>query len=144
MLADSTVISRAGWGADETLRYTDNPNQQANWKAYLDYNARPKTESELAAIKLQDDIQAFLKKREGDLYQTVSLTRYENGHELVWPIEKVKKVDRIVIHHTAESIKPGISDEAMIRGIYAYHAVSRGWGDIGYNYLIGQDGKIYE
>jgi len=32
----------------------------------------------------------------------------------------------------------------MVRAIYAYHAVSRGWGDIGYNYLVGQRGKIYE
>lgn len=32
----------------------------------------------------------------------------------------------------------------MIRGVYRYHAVSRGWGDIGYNYIVGQNGRIYE
>ncbi len=30
------------------------------------------------------------------------------------------------------------TDAEMIRGIYIYHALSREWGDIGYNYLVGQ------
>ena len=36
------------------------------------------------------------------------------------------------------------SDADLIRGIYAYHTLSRQWGDIGYNYLVGQRGRIYE
>lgn len=35
-------------------------------------------------------------------------------------------------------------DFTLIRGIYYYHTMVRGWGDIGYNYLIGQRGQIYE
>lgn len=31
-----------------------------------------------------------------------------------------------------------------MRAIYRYHAVDRGWGDIGYHYLIDEDGHIYE
>ncbi len=57
----------------------------------------------------------------------MSVARYENGRQLAWPIQKVKRVDRIIIHHTAESLDRQISDEEMLRAIYAYHAVSRGW-----------------
>jgi hypothetical protein len=31
-----------------------------------------------------------------------------------------------------------------IRDIYIWHSLSKGWGDIGYNYIIDQQGNIYE
>jgi hypothetical protein len=31
-----------------------------------------------------------------------------------------------------------------VRAIYHYHAVTQGWGDIGYNYLVDESGRIYE
>lgn len=62
----------------------------------------------------------------------------------MWPIHRVNFVDKVVIHHTADSIQEDRSDEEVIRAIYAFHAITRGWGDIGYNFLIGQTGKIYE
>jgi hypothetical protein len=33
---------------------------------------------------------------------------------------------------------------ALVRGIYYYHAVTLGWSDIGYNFLIDRYGTIYE
>jgi hypothetical protein len=48
-----------------------------------------------------------------------------------------------VIHHTVTSNNP--TDPAyIVRAIYQYHALSRGWGDIGYNFLIDRQGNIYE
>ena len=49
------------------------------------------------------------------------------------------------VHHTDTSNDytpdqvPGI-----IRGIYAYHAQTLGWGDIGYNFLVDRFGRIWE
>lgn len=48
-----------------------------------------------------------------------------------------------VIHHTAGS-QGGSDPGAVMRGIYYYHSVIRGWGDIGYNYVIDEHGNIYE
>jgi N-acetylmuramoyl-L-alanine amidase. len=31
-----------------------------------------------------------------------------------------------------------------VRAIYYYHAVTQGWGDIGYNFLIDEAGRVYE
>ncbi|MBN2100974.1 N-acetylmuramoyl-L-alanine amidase [Candidatus Dojkabacteria bacterium] len=52
-------------------------------------------------------------------------------------------VSRIVVHHTAGSNYPS-DPAAVVRSIYLYHAETRGWGDIGYNYLIDHRGNIYE
>ncbi len=49
------------------------------------------------------------------------------------------------VHHTVnaneytEDQVPGI-----IRSIYAYHVKSRGWSDIGYNFLVDRFGRIWE
>lgn len=58
-------------------------------------------------------------------------------------------VERIIIHDTGcDSANPTCNNNqnpvATIQGIYRYHAVTRGWGDIGYNYIIDQQGRIYE
>jgi len=49
------------------------------------------------------------------------------------------------IHHTvnANSYTPE-QVPALIRGIYAYHTQSRGWSDIGYNFLVDRFGRIWE
>ncbi len=51
-------------------------------------------------------------------------------------------VQRTVLHHTVTA--GGVDPVAEVQAIYYYHAVIRGWGDIGYNYLVDQHGGIYE
>jgi len=81
------VIPRAGWGADESLRYDSSGKE--TWPP------------------------AF------------------------WPIQK------LIVHHT--DTQNGDPDPAAtVRSIYYYHAVTQGWGDIGYNFLIDESGRIYE
>ncbi|MFE6236716.1 peptidoglycan recognition protein [Cellulosimicrobium sp. NPDC057862] len=54
-------------------------------------------------------------------------------------------VQAAVIHHTAGTNSYGTGDvPAILRGIYAYHAQTRGWGDIGYNFLVDKFGRIWE
>ncbi|MFH1207727.1 MAG: NBR1-Ig-like domain-containing protein [Patescibacteria group bacterium] len=59
-----------------------------------------------------------------------------------WPAEYVWP-KKFVIHHTAGN-DGGTDPAATVRGIYYWHAIVLGWGDIGYNYLIDQAGNIYE
>lgn len=79
-----------------------------------------------------------------DARKSISLQRYEGAKKLLWPIEKVKKVEKIVIHHTSEALAQDADDATLVRAIYAYHTKTRGWGDIGYNYVLGQRGQVYE
>jgi hypothetical protein len=87
-VAQPAVTSRAGWGADESLR--------------------------------------FRGKRE------------------TWP-PVFHRVQKLVVHHTATSNTYSPQQAASeIRSIYYYHAVTQGWGDIGYNFLVDQFGTLYE
>jgi putative cell wall-binding protein len=49
------------------------------------------------------------------------------------------------VHHSVDT-NDYTADQvpAMIRGIYAYHAQTLGWGDIGYNFLIDRFGRTWE
>lgn len=49
------------------------------------------------------------------------------------------------VHHTVNANGYSRAEvPAILRGIYAYHTQSRGWRDIGYNYLIDRFGQIWE
>ena len=49
------------------------------------------------------------------------------------------------IHHTVNANTYSSAQvPALLRGIYAYHTQSRGWRDIGYNYLVDRFGRIWE
>ncbi|MBI3943371.1 MAG: SpoIID/LytB domain-containing protein [Chloroflexi bacterium] len=84
--AEPRIISRAEWGADESLRFKDNQE--------------------------------------------------------IWPLE-YRQARVFIIHH---SDTPNTNDDpaATVRAIYYYHAVTRQWGDIGYNFLVDRLGNIYQ
>ena len=86
VFAPPPIISRAGWGADESLRYD------------------------------------------------------KEGKE-IWPV-KYQGVEHVIIHHadTANFNDPVLE----MRSIYYFHTITRGWGDIAYNYLVDFMGNVYE
>jgi N-acetyl-anhydromuramyl-L-alanine amidase AmpD len=54
-------------------------------------------------------------------------------------------VGRITLHHTAEV--PGMEgrdDAEVVRAIQRYHRDHLDWADIGYHWLVGRDGRVYE
>ncbi|MCA9374322.1 SpoIID/LytB domain-containing protein [Candidatus Peregrinibacteria bacterium] len=116
------VISRSEWGADESLR------------VYKGDNPEPEL------VSLGDD---FYEKYADELKLSKTVAYNENGELLTWPLEYPEKVTKFFIHHTATS-KNLDNPQQAIRDIYYWHAISRGWGDIGYNYIIDQRGNIYE
>lgn len=82
------------------------------------------------------------------------------GYQLVprsaWAREPVKgnnnpmgKVLRLTVHHTGEHAGlVGLPDVEVIQRIEHYHRSpkpnGRGWACIGYHYLVGKDGRVYE
>lgn len=116
------IISRAEWGADESIRI---------YKGAEDKPPQVRSESDTEE-KYPEELK-IVKKIEKDA----------DGNTLAWPLEYPEKISKIVIHHTAST--KGLEDpKTAVRNIYYFHAVSRGWGDIGYNYIIDQQGNIYE
>jgi hypothetical protein len=55
------------------------------------------------------------------------------------------KITAGFVHHTVNANSYSAEQvPAIIRGIYAYHTQSRGWSDIGYNFLVDRFGRIWE
>lgn len=86
-LENPSVVSRAGWGADETLRF--------------------------------------------------------NSLGEIWPPE-YWYVKAVIVHHSDTGPSNNDDPSKDVRAIYRYHAITQGWGDIGYNFLIDWRGVIYE
>ena len=51
-------------------------------------------------------------------------------------------IERIIIHDMGYDVE--YDPLTIIQNIYRYHAVTRGWGDIGYHYIVDYLGNIYE
>jgi hypothetical protein len=118
------IISRSAWGADENLRLA---TAQADG-----------VEAEL--IKFEDD---YYEKFANELKVVKTVSTDANGSELTWPQTYPEKISKIIVHHTATA--NNLDDpKRAIRDIYYWHTISKGWGDIGYNYIIDQQGNIYE
>ena len=88
-----------------------------------------------APAAAQDDLSALVTTRE----EWGANPAYLNW----WP--NYAPADHVVVHHTA-----GTNDytaeqsPSIVRGIYYYHAVILGWGDIGYNLLVDKYGQVFE
>ena len=52
-------------------------------------------------------------------------------------------ISKLIVHHTVTSNND--PDPAQtVRAVYAYHTRHNGWDDIGYNFLVDQQGRVYE
>jgi len=115
-------FTRAEWGADESLRLSKNLSHGSKWYQ-VEINSLPK-ELRPETIRRTD----------------------KNGNALFWPIMENKNIAKFVIHHTAENLQTerGRSAKEIMRAIYRYHTITKGWGDIGYNFVIDRFGNVYE
>lgn len=142
------IISREEWWADESLRYVSWTTRKKRIEEWIERWKTPKiieeTPTENKARIESDKQYNALAALDPDAHTVQSIDRYEGTNKLIWPIERTKKVDRIIIHHTAENLMQDADDKTLLRAIYLYHTKSRWWGDIGYNYIIWQRGDIYE
>lgn len=116
------IITRSGWGADSKYLYQDTNN----------------TTPQL--IKEDSD---FTETYSNEIKIKKTIKTDSSGKTYKWPLEYPEKVTKFIIHHT-DTTKDLNNPKQAIRNIYYYHAVSRGWGDIGYNYIIDPSGKVYE
>lgn len=53
-----------------------------------------------------------------------------------------RALGRAIIHHTVTTDTP--DSGAAMRAIWQFHANSKGWGDIGYNYVVDKQGNIFQ
>ncbi len=128
------IIPRTSWGADESLRV----------KSFQpDPDNSDQAESNAQESTISAEYKEFLETYKDEIVITKKVNYDENGNPLIWPLEYPEKIRKIFVHHTASTNNLDNPAQA-VRDIYRWHAVSRGWGDVGYNYIIDQQGNIYE
>jgi hypothetical protein len=136
------VIPRSSWGADEDLRIY-RPRQVDVVEDTGSNGSEGRRTNICAPIE-----RAF----PNEFRQLSHVVDTYMGEDIIWPIRYSEKIRKIVVHHTAsaprdinEDGRINAQDYAMqVRGIYNFHTVTRGWGDIGYNFIIDPQGNIYE
>lgn len=122
--ASVNIISRQAWDANEELTIDNGP------ESVPDINGTS-TDAERSDLTEQDpEIERVI-------------THDENGRRYLWPLQYARDIKFVVLHYTAvtNNLDNPIQD---IRNIYRSHAVGRGWGDIGYHFLIDRQGNVYE
>lgn len=137
--ASSLVISRSAWGADESLLFQTStpppepasPNQNGG--------------SASAPQNRVDDCTLAQQNHPAEFRSSAPVTQDAAGRRYRWPLSYSNEVKLLVVHHTALKVTGDPRSGAeRVRALYKYHAESRGWGDVGYHYLIDEEGKIYE
>lgn len=138
------IIPRASWWANSQF----NSLTDIYWKEILEKRANYVTPE--ISQEMIDYNKEKTKKIEDYLYwnflnqftsqQTIK-TKNEGNYSFAWPLKYTNYVDSIIIHHTHSEYTDTIT---WLNNIHKYHSLNRQWWDIGYNYIIWYDGRIYE
>ncbi|MET7417622.1 FG-GAP-like repeat-containing protein [Dactylosporangium sp. NPDC005555] len=68
-----------------------------------------------------------------------------NEQQMDWKPQYATYVKAVALHHTATGNDYSPEEvPKILRSIYQYQTVSRGWGDIGYNVLADRFGRLWE
>jgi len=112
-------ITRSEWGANEDLRI---------WNPASGFRS---------SVPEAKNLSKSLRPKVVERYDA-------KGNRLRWPLEENKTTRKFIIHHTGEVTDETRDPMELMRAIYYYHTITRGWGDIGYHYVIDKQGNIYE
>lgn len=94
--------------------------------------------AEAGAVEPVDDVDVVARSEWGaDESLRFDSDGIETWPKTFWPVQK------LTVHHTATD-NDDPDPAATVRAIYRYHAVDRGWGDIGYQFLVDEAGNVYE
>jgi len=132
------ILSRSDWGADNTLLYTDGLFAGTNDVAQdAPVTGGTPSQRETDCKEAQTNWP--------DEFKTTNPVTKENGKTLRWTRSYSKKIKLLTVHHTAIQVtgdkRSGVE---RMRALYEYHSQNRGWGDIGYHYIVDEDGNIFE
>lgn len=130
------ILSRRQWGANDSLLYEGRKSTRSDVNAAVENGQ--KSERVIECERLQKD-------HPGDFRTARTEDADTRGRSLRWPRRYSPEVDVLVVHHTAIPVRgDGRRPIERMRALYEYHAKNRGWGDIGYHFVIDEEGQIYE
>ncbi len=136
------ILSRTEWGADESLGITTKETTKPDAVSDSEPSTAPQAEQVSGRVQDCNDMYA---KYPAEFKSSAPVTQNAKGEKLRWPLQYSPQVRLLVVHHTALTVtgdaRPPVE---RMRALHHYHATNRGWGDVGYHYLIDENGQIYE
>lgn len=119
----------------------DLPGMSSLSLTFIDSQQGPETRGQggLGVARAAESVPAILTRAQWGADESL---RYNSAGGELWAREYT--TPRKAIIHETVTINNDPNPAATVRAIYYYHAVVRGWGDIGYNYLVDGQGNIYE
>ena len=134
----------AARGATKVRVSTDRPLGRLTVLAMADDAARPAAEPAGGDAAAGVGPPEVIARADWGADEEYRFTRHRGKRTEVWPAE-FHRVQKLVVHHTATTTVSDPQDAAaQVRAIYYYHAVTLGWGDIGYNFVVDPFGRVYE
>ncbi len=137
-----SVISRNDWGAEESYLF------DAQMPEPTDNNDANKGDTggdSGSASQRVKDCQSAQQHYPSEFQMGSTVKKDAQGRSYRWSLQYSKDVKLLVVHHAALVVKddprPAVE---RVRALYKYHALTKGWGDVGYNFLIDENGKVYE
>jgi len=138
------ILSRNEWGADESLLIQGAPTERSDVITAEPPSEKAQGEESPVAQRILD-CKRWQEEFPEDFRRARIMRTDPRGQPLRWPLEYSPEVKLLVVHHTALAVGGDErSPVERVRALYQYHAQNRGWGDIGYHFLIDEEGQIYE
>jgi len=138
ILVQPRILTRKQWGADESFLYQGAPVTRSDTPQDLSSDNGSTNERVQTCNEHQ-------KKYSRQFKVSHTITNGSNGKKLRWAHRYSPKVELLVVHHTALNVSnDDRSPLERVRALYEFHSNNRGWGDVGYHYLIDEKGQIYE
>ncbi len=144
------ILTRAEWGADESLLWrkpaaaSSSSSTVPSASSSSDAGGNDDNGGTDVSKRVQDCL-AAQENYPSEFRASPPVMRDKDGQPLRWPWTYSTQVKLLVVHHTAQSLDGDLrSGVERMRAIYQYHGQNRGWGDIGYHYVIDEKGQIYE
>lgn len=133
------ILSRRQWGANDAFLVSGPETERS------DVAERQEETLNGAYAQRLRECEEAKQRYPGEFRVIKTVERDAMGRELRWPQRFSPEVKLLVVHHTALKVSGDKrSTIERMRALYEYHANSRGWGDIGYHYVIDERGQIYE
>ncbi|TSC80590.1 MAG: N-acetylmuramoyl-L-alanine amidase family 2 protein [Candidatus Peregrinibacteria bacterium Gr01-1014_25] len=142
------ILSRSEWGADDTFLVrgpdTSRSDVPSTGEDVVQQREANGTAVETPSQRIVDCEQAH-RNYPQEFKPAKTVRTLPSGGALRWPQQYSKEVRILAVHHTAIAVHGDSRPAAeRVRALYAYHANNRGWGDIGYHFVVDEDGQIYE
>ncbi len=132
----SDVGRKSGLSVSDIIRYNDLDSHvlRAGQRLYLP-----------GISTLPEVVAKPEKQQEEYIYRLVTRAQW-GAQPSKANFDPMSLITRITIHHTDDEMSKGQSwgDKEIVRRIQRHHQKNNNWADIGYHFLIGSDGRVYE